>query len=123
MSGGQSRATVGIVLLALGLSVVTAIAAVVTISRRASVDAPAESEPIQALSYPPGDPIPSEAGVFRTRAAVLAIDPTARAKVRPLDPTGDDVPHPIGAEQDVYTAPARRLRHLNLAWDSTMYRT
>jgi protein-tyrosine phosphatase len=44
--------------------------------------------------------------------AVVAIDPTARAKVRPLDPSGEDVPDPIGAEQEVYTATARHLRDL-----------
>lgn len=76
MSRGQSRAAVGIVVLGLALSVVTAIAAVVTISRRVSVDAPAESTTLAALASTAGDPIPSEAGVFRTRAGVLAIDPT-----------------------------------------------
>jgi protein-tyrosine phosphatase len=44
--------------------------------------------------------------------AVASIDPTARAKVRLLDPSGEDVPDPIGAEQEVYTATARRLREL-----------
>jgi L-threonylcarbamoyladenylate synthase len=44
--------------------------------------------------------------------AVLAIDPTARAKVRLLDPSGEDVPDPIGSTQEVYSATARRLKHL-----------
>ena len=76
MSGGQSRAAIGVVALALGLSVIAAIAAVVAGSRRASADTPVDSEPFVALASPTGDPIPSEAGVFRTRAGLLAIDPT-----------------------------------------------
>jgi L-threonylcarbamoyladenylate synthase len=44
--------------------------------------------------------------------AVTAIDPTARSKVQLLDPSGEDVPDPIGAEQEVYTATAKHLRDL-----------
>ena len=76
MSGGQSRAAIGVVALALTLSVIAAIAAVLVASRRESLRAPPGSDPPAALSSGTGEPIPSEAGVFRTRAGVLAIDPT-----------------------------------------------
>lgn len=44
--------------------------------------------------------------------AVLALDPTAAAKVRTLDPAGADVPDPIGAPPEVYRRTAQRLAEL-----------
>ncbi|MCC6676008.1 MAG: Sua5/YciO/YrdC/YwlC family protein [Phycisphaerales bacterium] len=44
--------------------------------------------------------------------AVLAIDPTAGAKVRTLDPAGQDVPDPIGAPAEIYRKTAQRLAEL-----------
>lgn len=40
---------------------------------------------------------------------VVAIDPTARAKVRTLDDDGAGVPDPIGGSQSIYDQTARRL--------------
>lgn len=44
--------------------------------------------------------------------AVLAVDPTATAKVQLLDPAGQDVPDPIGAPAEVYRRTAQRLADL-----------
>lgn len=44
--------------------------------------------------------------------AVLAIDPTAGAKVRTLDPAGGDIPDPIGGSPEVYWRTAERLGEL-----------
>lgn len=44
--------------------------------------------------------------------AVIAMDPSAAAKVKTLDPTGEDVPDPIGAPLEVYTRTAEHLREL-----------
>lgn len=44
--------------------------------------------------------------------AVLAIDPTAGAKVRTLDPAGGDIPDPIGGSPEVYRRTAERLGEL-----------
>lgn len=40
---------------------------------------------------------------------VRSMVPDTAAKVHLLDPTGEDVPDPVGMSQDVYTATARRL--------------
>ncbi|MGK2962265.1 MAG: hypothetical protein ACSLFK_08975 [Gemmatimonadaceae bacterium] len=80
MSGGRSRAMIGVVVLALGLSVVVAIAAVIAASRKGRPDVAAEREVVASISPSIGEPIPSEAGVFRTRAGVLAIDPEPGAR-------------------------------------------
>lgn len=76
MSSGQSRAAIGVVVLALALSVIVAVAALITASREVRSGVAIEREAAPAISTSTGDPIPSEAGVFRTRAGVLAIDPT-----------------------------------------------
>ena len=44
--------------------------------------------------------------------AVLRLDPAAAPRVEPLDPTGEDVPDPIGQGFEVYRSTARRLRDL-----------
>jgi protein-tyrosine phosphatase len=45
-------------------------------------------------------------------AAVLAVEPTAAAKVRTLDPSGEDVEDPMGMSAAAYEATASRLREL-----------
>lgn len=45
-------------------------------------------------------------------AAVLDLDPGAADKVQTLDPTGRDVPDPIGLGPEVYTQTARRIKEL-----------
>ena len=44
--------------------------------------------------------------------AVLELDPTASDKAQTLDPSGRDIPDPIGASQDVYSQTARRITEL-----------
>ena len=80
MSAGRSPAMIGAVVLTLGLSVAVAVAAVIAASRRARPDATVDREVAPVFPASIGDPIPSEAGVFRTRAGVLAIDPTPGAR-------------------------------------------
>lgn len=46
------------------------------------------------------------------RRAILAIDPGAADKVETLDPTGADIPDPIGAGLDVYRKTAERMAEL-----------
>jgi protein-tyrosine phosphatase len=46
------------------------------------------------------------------RDEVTALDPTAAARTRLLDPGGQDVPDPVGLPQDVYNQTAARLREL-----------
>jgi protein-tyrosine phosphatase len=43
---------------------------------------------------------------------VRSLDPSAADKVQTLDPTGQDIPDPIGASQEVYTRTATRLKEL-----------
>lgn len=43
------------------------------------------------------------------RAAIAALEPAAAAKVRLLDPDGQDIPDPIGHPQPVYDEAARRI--------------
>lgn len=45
-------------------------------------------------------------------AAVMDLDPGAADKVQTLDPSGRDVPDPIGMGPEVYTQTARRIREL-----------
>lgn len=45
-------------------------------------------------------------------AAVLDLDPGAADKVQTLDPTGREVPDPIGMGPEVYTQTARRIKEL-----------
>ena len=80
MSDNRSRAVAGIVIAAIGISLLTAIAGVVVASRRASVGSAAEPAPYETVVPATGDPIAAEAGVFRTRAELLAIDPTPGAR-------------------------------------------
>jgi protein-tyrosine phosphatase len=41
--------------------------------------------------------------------AVAAMDPTAAARTQLVDPSGQDIPDPIGHPQEVYTRTAERL--------------
>ena len=45
---------------------------------------------------------------------VLALDPSARRKAATLDPTGEDIPDPIGLSQEAYNDVAGRLEGLIL---------
>lgn len=45
-------------------------------------------------------------------SGVLALDSHAAAKARVLDPSGQDVPDPIGQSQEVYNSTAHRLQEL-----------
>lgn len=45
-------------------------------------------------------------------AAVLDLEPGATDKVQTLDPSGDDIPDPIGQGSEVYTETAERIRDL-----------
>ena len=66
-----------IVFLLLAASAVTAVAAVVVSARRISANRASKTETIQRSEVVlTGEPIPWEADVFRTKAAVLAIDPS-----------------------------------------------
>lgn len=44
--------------------------------------------------------------------AILAMDPNAAAKVRPLDPSGTPIPDPIGGSQELYNQTAARIADL-----------
>jgi len=46
------------------------------------------------------------------RQNVLSIDPTAANRILVLDPSGQDVPDPIGQPQDAYTRTAQRIKQL-----------
>jgi protein-tyrosine-phosphatase len=48
------------------------------------------------------------------RQEVVSLDPTAASRTMVLDPTGQDVPDPVGLPQEVYNETARRLRELVL---------
>ncbi|GAB4521087.1 MAG: hypothetical protein Tsb0013_24490 [Phycisphaerales bacterium] len=90
--------------------------------------APATPEAIRAIEHIGVTPIDhrstplSEAMVERAEAvfgltashvdAIRAMAPDAGDKIRLLDPTGADVPDPIGQGPEVYLETARRLRTL-----------
>ncbi len=44
--------------------------------------------------------------------SILALDPTARSKVASLDPSGGEIPDPLGMGEEVYARTARRLMDL-----------
>jgi protein-tyrosine-phosphatase len=46
------------------------------------------------------------------RRAVLALDPSAGAKVRLLDPEGSEVPDPIGSSQERYDQVAAQMQRM-----------
>jgi cytochrome c-type protein NapB len=63
-----------------GISVLTALIAIVAAARDPRSEARGEAVTASVFDEFGSEPIPSEAGVFRTRAAVLAIDPTPGAR-------------------------------------------
>ena len=74
-------------------------------------------EPGAHRSRPLTRQLVAEADVIYTmagwhREGVVALDPGAASRTWVLDPTGQDVPDPVGLPQDVYNQTAARLKDL-----------
>jgi cytochrome c-type protein NapB len=97
----------------LGLSAVTAVVALVVLARRAPEKAPpARALASVALVPPTGQPIGSEAGVFRTTPGMLALEPDSRRErsahprnlatvrfLRAYPGAPPRIPHPLTADE------------------------
>ncbi|HZW11031.1 MAG TPA: Sua5/YciO/YrdC/YwlC family protein [Phycisphaerales bacterium] len=76
-------------------------------------------EPAEHRSRPLTRQLVAESDVIFTMSdwhlqEVLALDPSAAGRAMVLDPTGQDVPDPVGLPQEVYNQTALRLRDLVL---------
>jgi hypothetical protein len=82
MNRRSRRGAVAILIaVVLGLSVVIAVSALVVSAKRIAVNRDtAITDSGSSVIAVTGEPIPSEADVFRTKAAVLAIDPTSEIR-------------------------------------------